>query len=138
MNKNISHNSFANTETGAYTILIGLIIIFSFIFYFNWFNDLNNRNKELDQIKSKQKAVILNVENLQELSMHMDGNTILEVGREFNYKYLSDSLSAIITERVHKTQIDVKYWRSLYDIKINDTIDIGISKSGRPLILIGD
>lgn len=131
----LSEDRFFNTATGAYTIMLVVIILTSALFYYNWFNSNNERNQELQQVVFKSKAIITEVENLQELSMHYDGNSILEVGREFKYKFSSDSLKVIKTERIVKTQIDVRFWDALYKIEVSDTVNVGVLRNGKSLIL---
>lgn len=116
-------------------ILFAVVIGTGAVFYFNWYNGYENRLAELRKLEWTGKGKVLEVEPIQRLSMDFDGNNVIDLGRKIKFQYDIDSSTIISTDRIEKTDLDGKFWRTLMDLKVGDSISIGVSKNGKSLIL---
>ena len=123
------------SKTLTMIILFAVIIGTSAIFYYDWYSDYDNRKKDVENSTFVGKGKILEINPIQNLSMHFDGNNILDLGRQITFQYQIDSKIIKATERIEKTELDGKYWKTLMEFEIGDTIYVGVLQNGKSLVL---
>ena len=116
-------------------ILFAVVIGTGGLFYYNWYNAYENRLTELKKLERVEKGTILEIEPIQHLSMHFDGNKVVDLGRKIQFQYEIDSRTVVATDRIEKTDLDGKFWRTLMNLKVGDSISVGVSKNGKALVL---
>ncbi|GGG57995.1 hypothetical protein GCM10011414_29760 [Croceivirga lutea] len=116
-------------------ILLAVVIGIGALFYYNWYDGYENRLTEIKKMEIIKKGTILEIEPIQHLSMHFDGNNVVDLGRKIQFQYEIDSRSVVATDRIEKTDLQGKFWQTLMDLKVGDSISVGISKKGKALII---
>ena len=123
------------SQSLAMLILFAIVIGTGALFYYNWYDGYKNRLIELKKLEKAGKGIILKIEPIQHLSMHFDGNNAVDLGRKIQFQYEINSQTLTATDRIEKTDLDGKFWPTLMNLKVGDSISVGISKNGKALVL---
>jgi hypothetical protein len=124
-----------SSQTLTMIILFGVVFATGALFYYNWYSDLDSRNEKLKSAYYIGKGRIIEVTPIQLMSMHYDGNKILDIGQSVTYEFLINSELKKSTERIDKTNLKTEFWNELMQLKIGDSVKIAKDENGEPMIL---
>lgn len=124
-----------SSQTLTMIILFGVVFATGALFYYNWYSALDSRNEKLKSADYIGKGRIIEVEPIRQMSMHYDGNKILEIGQSVTYEFLINSELRRTTERVDKTNLKTEFWNELMQLSIGDSIKVAKDQNGKPMIL---
>lgn len=138
MSSNRKSSLLETSHSLAMFIMILVILGSGVLIYFKLPEDdvIIKRDEKLKNIKSIGKGIVIDIEPIQEISIHFEGNSIFNTGRKVKYEYYNNSSLIIETDTIEITEFKNDDWRKLMKLKIGDSIRVGIIKNGNAEILL--
>lgn len=133
-------NLLETSKTLMCFILVSLLFGVGMISYYNGAYSKQNKGYEkrqidLENVEYTLKGKIINIQPNQVLFTRLDGNNIVELGRNITYHYKYNSKIIEETDSIQKNDIELSNRKILYEFKIEDSINIGMSKQRKSIIL---